>query len=127
MIRDREETLRPRGCTASNAGDRVSRLSFFFSSRRRHTRWNCDWSSDVCSSDLLLGRERPLNPVSRASHSAQLLGDLVLAVCAGNSFTGGNATAHEGEGSHRDCSQRGCGRERLPAVYKKSQDRKSVV
>src|SRR5438309_10249152 len=24
----------------------------FFSSRRRHTRWNCDWSSDVCSSDL---------------------------------------------------------------------------
>src|SRR5689334_17193613 len=23
----------------------------FFSSRRRHTRWNCDWSSDVCSSD----------------------------------------------------------------------------
>src|SRR6266568_6174773 len=27
---------------------------FFFSSRRRHTRWNCDWSSDVCSSDLTL-------------------------------------------------------------------------
>src|SRR6266481_6834971 len=25
---------------------------FLFSSRRRHTRWNCDWSSDVCSSDL---------------------------------------------------------------------------
>src|SRR3989338_10797961 len=24
----------------------------FFSSRRRHTKWNCDWSSDVCSSDL---------------------------------------------------------------------------
>src|SRR6266568_1594932 len=29
-------------------------LLFFFSSRRRHTRWNCDWSSDVCSSDLAL-------------------------------------------------------------------------
>src|SRR5438309_9891295 len=27
-------------------------MFFFFSSRRRHTRWNCDWSSDVCSSDL---------------------------------------------------------------------------
>src|SRR5438309_4604359 len=27
-------------------------ISFFFSSRRRHTIWNCDWSSDVCSSDL---------------------------------------------------------------------------
>src|SRR5689334_24488921 len=31
---------------------------FFFSSRRRHTRWNCDWSSDVCSSDLLPLEER---------------------------------------------------------------------
>src|SRR5205807_819758 len=28
---------------------------FFFSSRRRHTRLQGDWSSDVCSSDLLLG------------------------------------------------------------------------
>src|SRR5437588_9406141 len=45
---------------------------FFFSSRRRHTRSLCDWSSDVCSSDLawfdsikaspytaLLGRDEP--------------------------------------------------------------------
>src|SRR5438876_6719649 len=27
-------------------------INFFFSSRRRHTRWTGDWSSDVCSSDL---------------------------------------------------------------------------
>src|SRR5256886_10198504 len=27
-------------------------MIFFFSSRRRHTRFDCDWSSDVCSSDL---------------------------------------------------------------------------
>src|SRR5690242_21493871 len=27
---------------------------FFFSSRRRHTRLTCDWSSDVCSSDLIV-------------------------------------------------------------------------
>src|SRR5256886_4686243 len=27
--------------------------AFFFSSRRRHTRFDCDWSSDVCSSDLV--------------------------------------------------------------------------
>src|SRR5256886_8848077 len=33
-----------RGCT--------SVWFFFFSSRRRHTRFDCDWSSDVCSSDL---------------------------------------------------------------------------
>src|SRR5690242_21357662 len=32
-------------------------LFFFFSSRRRHTRLTCDWSSDVCSSDLA---ERPV-------------------------------------------------------------------
>src|SRR5438309_11544255 len=30
-------------------------VCFFFSSRRRHTIWNCDWSSDVCSSDLTPG------------------------------------------------------------------------
>src|SRR2546430_12678947 len=31
-------------------------MFFFFSSRRRHTRFDCDWSSDVCSSDLEIGR-----------------------------------------------------------------------
>src|SRR5690348_8823382 len=31
---------------------------FFFSSRRRHTRWTGDWSSDVCSSDLIRLLER---------------------------------------------------------------------
>src|SRR2546430_6075024 len=30
-------------------------IIFFFSSRRRHTRFDCDWSSDVCSSDLATG------------------------------------------------------------------------
>src|SRR6266487_639193 len=30
-------------------------MGFFFSSRRRHTRWTGDWSSDVCSSDLTWG------------------------------------------------------------------------
>src|SRR5256886_11601725 len=30
---------------------------FFFSSRRRHTRFDCDWSSDVCSSDLVSTEE----------------------------------------------------------------------
>src|SRR5437870_6161713 len=31
---------------------------FFFSSRRRHTRWPRDWSSDVCSSDLVMVLQR---------------------------------------------------------------------
>src|SRR2546429_1693820 len=33
-------------------------MLFFFSSRRRHTRCSRDWSSDVCSSDLL---QKPLS------------------------------------------------------------------
>src|SRR2546422_6670763 len=33
-------------------------FSFFFSSRRRHTRCSRDWSSDVCSSDLFAERLR---------------------------------------------------------------------
>src|SRR2546430_6700531 len=36
-------------CTRSSLR---SSCFFFFSSRRRHTRFDCDWSSDVCSSDL---------------------------------------------------------------------------
>src|SRR6266403_4496270 len=41
---------------------------FFFSSRRRHTRSLRDWSSDVCSSDLVTTRVVPL-PRLRARHS----------------------------------------------------------
>src|SRR5438034_962602 len=37
-----------------STSDDVFFFFFFFSSRRRHTRSLCDWSSDVCSSDLLL-------------------------------------------------------------------------
>src|SRR5688572_33230428 len=33
---------------------------FVFSSRRRHTRFDCDWSSDVCSSDLLKDKKKVL-------------------------------------------------------------------
>src|SRR5215211_4549920 len=49
---------------------------FFFSSRRRHTRSLCDWSSDVCSSDLLIPacaeahrEELGLNPLDRDPES----------------------------------------------------------
>src|SRR5260370_26043473 len=43
-------------------------FAFFFSSRRRHTRFKCDWSSDVCSSDL-----QPGGP-ARSSRAARLRG-----------------------------------------------------
>src|SRR5690242_21613291 len=39
--------------TCDWSSDVCSSDLFFFSSRRRHTRLTCDWSSDVCSSDLL--------------------------------------------------------------------------
>src|SRR5215211_1163066 len=39
---------------------------FFFSSRRRHTRSLCDWSSDVCSSDLAGHRGDPAGRLLRA-------------------------------------------------------------
>src|SRR3989442_10094554 len=42
------------GCAAKTS-DTVS-FPFFFSSRRRHTRCGRDWSSDVCSSDLMIRR-----------------------------------------------------------------------
>src|SRR6267143_1377025 len=43
-------------------------LCFFCSSRRRHTRWNCDWSSDVCSSDLHGNAMRRQRSAARAAH-----------------------------------------------------------
>src|SRR3990167_2235040 len=42
--------------------------AFFFSSRRRHTRFDCDWSSDVCSSDLTLLIFEALAACNLASH-----------------------------------------------------------
>src|SRR2546430_8036569 len=50
---------------------------FFFSSRRRHTRFDCDWSSDVCSSDLALDvpeRTTSLMPSSRATSQSTSTG-----------------------------------------------------
>src|SRR5690606_39490818 len=45
------EVQKPTAC-CGGAGNVVCSLCFFFSSRRRHTRFSRDWSSDVCSSDL---------------------------------------------------------------------------
>src|ERR1039457_2194880 len=50
----RRHSMPPSLCTphVSSQPTRPHRLFFFFSSRRRHTRLQGDWSSDVCSSDL---------------------------------------------------------------------------
>src|SRR5688572_22172916 len=50
---------------------------FFFSSRRRHTRFDCDWSSDVCSSDL-----RETAAVIRPSENQTVQGMKNLKICA---------------------------------------------
>src|SRR5690242_21810391 len=63
---------------------------FFFSSRRRHTRLTCDWSSDVCSSDLYQGYEhwrKTLKGHKSGGHIQALRGALLttelLAVAVG--------------------------------------------
>src|SRR5256886_4632302 len=58
---------------------------FFFSSRRRHTRFDCDWSSDVCSSDLEFHRCTPPAALVMASsgssgaYTAATIGSVGLA------------------------------------------------
>src|SRR5256886_9386196 len=66
--------------------NRLFALFFFFSSRRRHTRFDCDWSSDVCSSDLgaktdsLLGFKSPKIPKERLNLPGPDFIDRVYAV-----------------------------------------------
>src|SRR5439155_9316461 len=50
--KDDEDTTPCSRGRLTNTGEIVFVSHFFFSSRRRHTRWPRDWSSDVCSSDL---------------------------------------------------------------------------
>src|SRR5688572_6442102 len=48
-------------------------MFFFFSSRRRHTRFDCDWSSDVCSSDLrVVARQIDDGILRRVEHFREL-------------------------------------------------------
>src|SRR3954464_7926430 len=61
-------------CTGSRASarDRAgSSRGVFFSSRRRHTRLSCDWSSDVCSSDLT-GVQTCALPIRSKEHTSEL-------------------------------------------------------
>src|SRR5690606_40984784 len=53
------------------------RLCCFFSSRRRHTRFSRDWSSDVCSSDLLI---KNVKGADKAVFSVHCHNDLGMAV-----------------------------------------------
>src|SRR2546430_8062486 len=48
--------------------------NFFFSSRRRHTSFDCDWSSDVCSSDLAMDKAHYIE-VRKARGLVAILGE----------------------------------------------------
>src|SRR6267142_1670879 len=64
-------------------------MFFFFSSRRRHTRLTCDWSSDVCSSDLIPGGSTPLvASIDSPTEGATAFGN----VAVGMSETGAGST-----------------------------------
>src|SRR2546430_2356653 len=73
-------------------------LFFFFSSRRRHTRFDCDWSSDVCSSDLVAAVEDTARLCAELGHElvevtpSELDGDAITVAfidlwCAGQAWT----------------------------------------
>src|SRR5713101_6698360 len=72
-------------------------LLFFFSSRRRHTRLTCDWSSDVCSSDLSGCKAglalNPATPLSYLDHVLHKL-DLVLIMSVNPGFGGQQFIPH---------------------------------
>src|SRR2546430_6335111 len=84
---------------------------FFFSSRRRHTRFDCDWSSDVCSSDLAVDAIQQLTvdatggtfSLTYAPQPLQLTADAGAApglLAAGNYFY--QVTAEIGRASCRE-------------------------
>src|SRR5688500_20133068 len=54
-------------------------MYFFFSSRRRHTRLQGDWSSDVCSSDLRQLVRIDVVERLRVTHRSELVRELVQA------------------------------------------------
>src|SRR5690606_6237287 len=54
---------------------RPSAVCFFFSSRRRHTRFSRDWSSDVCSSDLLPERGQLLHLAAAGPPGVEVAGE----------------------------------------------------
>src|SRR5207253_3802357 len=63
---------------------------FFFSSRRRHTRWPRDWSSDVCSSDLDGSQTRDFVYVANVVHANLLAAHAPAARVAGQVFNVGS-------------------------------------
>src|SRR5438309_11821496 len=100
---------------------------FFFSSRRRHTRWNCDWSSDVCSSDLIV-REPAKRRYLGLGEDVEIVTGLWRAVRSDGSREHNDAAI--GVGGRRDRSEeRRVGKEwrtRWPRWHSKDKKSKQV-
>src|SRR2546430_7581798 len=93
-----------------------ARPRFVFSSRRRHTRFDCDWSSDVCSSDLM--------PDGAADRDADEAAGLLAAALAGQPAAPGAADRGEREravADHRPVGQR------IAAVRQRSEEHTSEL
>src|SRR5690348_18350537 len=76
---------------------------FFFSSRRRHTRWTGDWSSDVCSSDLQVGGHQRRRDRGRRRPQP---GHLLLSQDEGQKTKDGNGRSEERRVG-KECRSRG--------------------
>src|SRR5207253_10920817 len=89
-------------------------------SRRRHTRWPRDWSSDVCSSDLEPAAGATLSPARRRTLELELQANLALADDKMSS-----------EGARRMAAARAAAVQKLLALpdtaAEESRDRKSGV
>src|SRR5256885_5360063 len=80
-LTDRGITRRGGDLVNSLGGQRLVCLDFFFfSSRRRHTRLQGDWSSDVCSSDLHVVTVQRVFPNTPAEEAGVREGDRILSI-----------------------------------------------
>src|SRR5690606_40731216 len=77
--------------------------SFFFSSRRRHTRFSRDWSSDVCSSDLFCPKGLPGDVGSKLFALEMHLGHEAVGILLrrGDRFAQSDADEHASPGGHQ--------------------------
>src|SRR5699024_11717934 len=80
---------------------------FFFSSRRRHTRSKRDWSSDVCSSDLLYDFIRDYKLTGRSRRVRVKIGSMMIGSTLGELHLRENHSANIIEIGRASCRERG--------------------
>src|SRR5437870_13208387 len=93
--------------------------SFFFSSRRRHTSWPRDWSSDVCSSDL------GFCDTAQAAER-KILGDHLQERASGSNQDAIEGAAHDVHRSEERRVGKECTAQRSPAHRKSEQERAAM-